>query len=141
MQAHLTHIALHVPELEPCIGFYREYCGFTVVHERSDDGKRVVWLAEPGQEGEFVIVVMDGGPPREHPAGDYEHFGFAMDSEEAVDAVAERARNDGCLLWEPRRERFPVGYYCGLIDPAGNQVEFSYGQPLGPGALELGVLL
>jgi hypothetical protein len=27
-----------------------------------------------------------------------------------------------------------VGYYCGLRDPDGNSVEFSYGQPLGPGA-------
>ncbi|MCZ6873564.1 MAG: VOC family protein, partial [bacterium] len=26
------------------------------------------------------------------------------------------------------------GYYCGVRDPDGNMVEFSYGQPLGPGA-------
>jgi len=37
-------------------------------------------------------------------------------------------------VWPPRDEPFPVGYYCGLRDPNGNYVEFSYGQPLGPGA-------
>ena len=26
--------------------------------------------------------------------------------------------------------------YCGIRDPDGNYVEFSYGQPLGPGAAE-----
>jgi len=24
-----------------------------------------------------------------------------------------------------------VGYYCGVLDPDGNRVEFSFGQPLG----------
>ncbi len=52
----------------------------------------------------------------------------------AVDAIAERARAAGILEWEPRQEPYPVGYYCGLRDPDGNFVEFSYGQPLGPGA-------
>jgi len=42
----------------------------------------------------------------------------------------------GCLLWAPREEPYPVGYYCGLRDPDGNAVEFSYGQPLGPGATD-----
>ena len=45
--------------------------------------------------------------------------------------MAEQA---GCLIWPPRDEPYPVGYYCGLRDPAGNNVEFSYGQPLGPGS-------
>ncbi|MCX4198148.1 sugar phosphate nucleotidyltransferase [Methylobacterium organophilum] len=34
-------------------------------------------------------------------------------------------------------EPYPVGYYCGVRDPAGNYVEFSYGQPLGPGAEDM----
>ena len=45
---------------------------------------------------------------------------------------------EACLAfyqaWAPRQEPYPVGYYCGLKDPDGNFVEFSYGQPLGPGA-------
>ena len=61
---------------------------------------------------------------------DYRHFGFAMHSRAAVDDLAERANARGDLVWPPREEPFPVGYYCGLRDPTGNYVEFSYGQPL-----------
>ena len=59
-----------------------------------------------------------------------------MESREAVDAVAKRAEQEGCLVWPPRQEPYPVGYYCGVRDPDGKMVEFSYGQPLGPGAEE-----
>jgi catechol 2,3-dioxygenase-like lactoylglutathione lyase family enzyme len=138
MQPHLTHVALHVRDLDACIAFYRRVCGLTVVHERTDAGVgRVVWLAEPGRQHDFVFVMIDGGPARERPAGDFGHFGFACASRDEVDAVAAAGRDAGCLLWEPREEPFPVGYYCGLLDPDGNAVEFSFGQPLGPGAAPL----
>ena len=77
-------------------------------------------------------MVGNARPPQ--AAGDYSHVGFAVESREAVDAIAEQAQADGCLVWPPRQESFPVGYYCGLRDPNGNYVEFSYGQLLGPGA-------
>ena len=134
MTPNLTHIALHVRDLEACIGFYRDFCGLEIVHQRADGGTRVVWLAEPGRESEFIFVLLPGGPGRDQGEGDYSHFGFALDSKAAVDAIAERAEAAGCLAWPPRQEPYPVGYYCGLKDPDGNFVEFSYGQPLGPGA-------
>jgi catechol 2,3-dioxygenase-like lactoylglutathione lyase family enzyme len=139
MTPTLTHVALHVRDLEACVAFYRDFCGLNPVHQR-DDGKggRVVWLAEPGRGTEFILVILAGGPGRDQGEGDYSHFGFALESRAAVDAVAEKARAGGCLLWPPREEPFPVGYYCGLTDPDGNAVEFSYGQPLGPGAKEAG---
>jgi catechol 2,3-dioxygenase-like lactoylglutathione lyase family enzyme len=139
MTPTLTHVALHVRDLAACVAFYCEYCGLTPVHDR-DDGKggQVVWLGEPGRETEFILVILAGGPGRDQGEGDYSHFGFALESRAAVDAVAEKARAGGCLLWPPREEPFPVGYYCGLTDPDGNAVEFSYGQPLGPGAKEAG---
>lgn len=39
-----------------------------------------------------------------------------------------------CLAWEPKLFPYPVGRRCALRDPDGFIVEFSYGQPLGPGA-------
>jgi catechol 2,3-dioxygenase-like lactoylglutathione lyase family enzyme len=110
-----------------------------LVHERDADGddggdRRVVWLAEPGRDKEFILVLIPGGPGRDQAETDFSHLGFAMESEAAVDAIADKARAAGRLVWEPRREPYPVGYYCGLRDPDGNFVEFSYGQPLGPGA-------
>ena len=135
MTPNLTHLALHVRDLEACVAFYRDFCAMGVVHERDDGaGGRVVWLAEPGREREFIFVVLGGGPGRDQGAGDYSHFGFAVDSAAAVDAIAARAEAAGCLVWPPRADPYPVGYYCGLRDPDGNFVEFSFGQPLGPGA-------
>jgi catechol 2,3-dioxygenase-like lactoylglutathione lyase family enzyme len=136
MEPALTHIALHVADLDACIEFYRSYCHMDIVHERSGDGKRVVWLAEAGREQELIFVLMAGGAPHTQAPGDYGHIGFALESRAAVDGIAKRARQEGRLTWKPVDEPYPVGYYCGVRDPNGNVIEFSYGQPLGPGAGE-----
>jgi catechol 2,3-dioxygenase-like lactoylglutathione lyase family enzyme len=136
MRPVLTHLALHVHDLEACITFYRDFCAMQVVHERLEGGRRIVWLAEPGREQEFIFVMVPGGPGRQQVATDYSHLGFALESRLAVDAIAQKAATCGCLVWAPRQEPYPVGYYCGVRDPDGNMVEFSYGQPLGPGAQE-----
>lgn len=134
MRPTLTHIALHVPDLSACIDFYQRFCGMRVIHERAGKGSKIVWMAEPGKEHEFIFVIMPGGSDRQLAADDYSHFGFAVESRAAVERIAEQAAQTGCLIWAPRDEPYPVGYYCGLRDPAGNYVEFSYGQPLGPGS-------
>jgi len=134
MRPTMTHLAMHVRDLDASIAFYRDFCGMQIVHERTSGDFRVVWLAEPGREREFIFVLLPGGPGRDQDRGDFSHLGFAVDSREAVDAVAEQARTAGRLLWEPREEPYPVGYYCGVVDPDGYFVEFSHGQPLGPGA-------
>lgn len=132
--ARITHIALHVADLDACVAFYRRFCGMEIVHTREVGQQRIQWLAEPGRESDFIFVIMSGGGDLQLPASDYRHFGFALASRAAVDAIADAGRRAGCLVWPPRDEPFPVGYYCGLRDPNGNFVEFSYGQPLGPGA-------
>jgi catechol 2,3-dioxygenase-like lactoylglutathione lyase family enzyme len=134
MSAAFTHLAMHVRDLEACVDFYETYAEMRLTHDRVNDGKRVVWLAEPGKEKDFIVVLIPGGPGREQVPSDYSHLGFALDSKEAVDAIANKARSDGILEWEPRQEPYPVGYYCGIRDPDGNFVEFSFGQPLGPSA-------
>jgi catechol 2,3-dioxygenase-like lactoylglutathione lyase family enzyme len=130
----LTHIALQVRDLDAAIAFYRAYCGLEIVHDRTDRSTRVVWLAESGRERDFILVLMPGGHGRTPAEGDYSHLGFALGSRAEVDSIAERAKAEGRLLWPPKQEPFPVGYYCGVVDPDGTMVEFSYGQPLGPGA-------
>lgn len=132
--ASLTHIALHVHDLAACESFYRDFCGLRTVHERHRGEERVVWLAEPGRERDFIIVLVPHGRVREQASDDYGHLGFALESRAAVDEIAARARAAGLLVWPPLEEPYPVGYYCGVRDPNGNVVEFSYGQPLGPGA-------
>ena len=136
MDPKLTHIAMHVEDLDAAVAFYRDLCKMNVVHERGSRGGRVVWLAERGREREFVFVVIEGGTRHEQVEGDFGHLGFAVASRTEVDAIAARARDAGCLVWEPRDEPYPVGYYCGLRDPNGRMVEVSFGQPIGPGARE-----
>lgn len=137
MTASLTHIALHVNDLEACIQFYMDYANLEIVRDRrphGDDGKRIVWLAEPSKAQEFIIVVLPNGPKKQQADDDFSHLGFALSSKRAVDEIADKAMVDGILVWPCRQEPYPVGYYCGIKDPDGNFVEFSYGQPLGPGA-------
>jgi catechol 2,3-dioxygenase-like lactoylglutathione lyase family enzyme len=129
-----THVALHVRDLEASVAFYRDFCGLGIVQERVEHGERIVWMAESGRERELIFVLIPGGPGREIREGEFGHLGFAVASKAEVDEIAERARALGCLAWPPRQDPYPVGYFCGLQDPDGTFVEFSYGQPLGPGA-------
>ncbi|MBW2940024.1 VOC family protein [Zhongshania aquimaris] len=134
MPTSLTHIAMHVQDLAACVDFYHRYAEMNIVHERPHHNGKVIWMAEHGREKEFILVLLPGGPGRAQSDSDFSHLGFAVASSDAVDSIADRARADGILVWETREEDYPVGYYCGLRDPDGNFVEFSYGQPLGPGA-------
>lgn len=97
---------------------------------------RVVWISEKGKENEFIIVLISGGKDRPAFTGEFSHLGFAVGSKQDVDLIAKKGEADGILVWPVTEEPYPVGYYCGLKDPDGNFVEFSYGQPLGPGAKE-----
>ena len=130
----LTHIAIQVRDLDASIDFYRDFCGMVVIHDRGQAPRRVVWMAEPGREDDFIFVFMRGDARPPQAEKDYSHLGFALASKAAVDEIAEQAKDANCLVWAPRQEPFPVGYYCGIRDPDGYFIEFSYGQPIGPGA-------
>jgi hypothetical protein len=52
-----------------------------------------------------------------------------------VDEAAALARDEGVLQVAPHDAGPIVGYYCIVRDPDGNQVEFSFGQPIDPAAL------
>lgn len=119
------------------VEFCQRYCGMEVVHERSfgdGSGRAVVWVAEPARREALIFVLLPDGSAQPDEEADYSHLGFAMNSRAEVDEVARRAESEGRLIWPPRDEPYPVGYYCGVRAPAGHKVEFSYGQPLGPGA-------
>ena len=102
-----------------------------MIHQRTSHDQQVVWLAEEGREKVFILVVFPGGPGRDQSEKNFSHLGFALGSRKSVNAIAQRAREEGILAWEPKEEPYPVGYYCAVNDPDGNFVEFSFGQPLG----------
>jgi catechol 2,3-dioxygenase-like lactoylglutathione lyase family enzyme len=132
MRPAFTHCALHVRDLDQSIAFYRSYCGLEVIKEHGEGSGRTVWLATPGAEDNFVLVLLGGGPERAQTEDDMTHYGFGVPSREDVDWIAERARREGCLHWEPRDYPPPTGYLCAVKDPSGYVIEFSHGQPLGP---------
>ena len=136
MTVAFTHCALQVADLERSIDFYRRYCGMEIVKEHGEGDKRVVWFASPGVEGRFVLVLLGSGALRDQDADDMTHYGFGVATREDVDRIAAQAKAEGCLQWEPREYAPPTGYLCGVKDPTGYIVEFSYGQPLGPHANE-----
>lgn len=133
MTEAFTHCALHVRDLAQSVAFYERYCGLKIVKEHGEGTGRVVWLATPGAETSFVLVLLGSGAEHVQDKDDMTHYGFAVPTREDVDRIAERARRDGCLHWEPKEYAPPTGYLCGVKDPTGHIIEFSFGQPLGPG--------
>ena len=132
MRPVLTHLALGARDLDRTIAFYRKHARLHVVHQRADGGMRVVWLAERERDPDFVLVLFPlFGEPAPGPRT-LQHLGFAVASRAEVDAAAAAGREDGVLTLDPADGGPIVGYFCLLEDPDGNQVEFSYGQPINP---------
>ena len=93
MSVSLTHIALHCEDIEASVAFYRDWCGMNITHDRVDNGVRVVWVAEPGKENDFIIVLIGGGHPYHKHPEDFSHIGFDMPTRSDVDAIATRSKH------------------------------------------------
>ena len=136
MRPTLTHLALHVPDLDACIAFYTRFCGMRVFHERPGKGSRIVWMAG-ARQGAGIHLRDHAGRHGSLAGGErLQPFRFRH-GQSGGSGCGSRIGAHGWLLdLGAARRAYPVGYYCGVRDPAGNYVEFSYGQPLGPGAEE-----
>ncbi len=122
----LTHYALHCRDLDRTMAFYQELCGLELIHDRRDGDIRVVWLAAPGDADRLFFVLIDGGDPAPQRSDDIGHLGFELPTRQDVDRLHEAGRARGCVEWPARDDGYPVGYNCGLRDPDGKVVEFSY---------------
>ena len=127
----LTHICLHVDKLQDCVHFYRRYCQLDAVEDRSVDGEGSVYLSASGESPQPVLQLKSGGKARDWDKDDDGHFGYAVESRDAVDAIAAMAKQDDILIWEAD-EYLPGAYFCTVVDPNGNFVEFSHGHPMPP---------
>ena len=129
---HLTHVALFVRDPARTVDFYQRFAGLHIVHDRVDDGVRVVWLSEREHDPEFVIVAIAMPPAQSGVPPPMAHFGYDVPSRAAVDEIAARGATEGLLVQGPADAGAIVGYFCMLRDPDGNLVEFSHGQPINP---------
>ncbi|WP_224401923.1 VOC family protein [Pseudonocardia sp. ICBG1034] len=131
-EARWTHVALPTGDLDAAIDFYTTMTPLTVVERFSDDAGRSAWLSNAGQvQTPMVLVLVSFDAEQGGELGllrPFAHLGIEVPTRGDVDAAADRARDAGCLHWEPRQMPGPVGYICALTDPDGNVVEFSYGQ-------------
>jgi lactoylglutathione lyase len=131
-QARWTHVALPTGDLDKAIDFYTALTPLVVVERFQDDAGQSAWLSNDKQaETPFVLVLVSFDTDRGGRLGlltPFAHLGIEVPRREDVDALAERARELGCLHWEPRDMPDPVGYICALKDPDGNVVEISHGQ-------------
>jgi hypothetical protein len=77
--------------------------------DASSTGREVVWLSDrpASDESGFMLVLQEGTPHSipgakpQSPLGPISHFGFALPSREAVDAVATGGENARLLNLAP----------------------------------------
>jgi lactoylglutathione lyase len=148
MSSRWTHLALHVHNLQSSIAFYERFTSLRVVDRHSDSsstGMEVVWLSDrPVDDANAFVLVLQEGTPRliptakpQSPLGPISHFGFALASREAVDAIAKEVKQAGLLQFGPTFLNPYAGYLCLVRDPDGHNVEFSHGQSLGKPSREI----
>ena len=129
--ARMTHVAVRARDIDASIDFYRRYAGLGLVHEREDDGIRVVWLSDRIADPEFVVVLLEMTHNAVADPAPMDHFGFDVASRQDVDRIAKLAREERTLKFGPVDAGAIVGYFVMVRDPSGNTCEFSHGQSLG----------
>lgn len=127
-----THVALPVGDLDRSIEFYTKLTPLVVVERFADDDGESVWLSNENQvETPFVLVLVCFNKDRGKQLGlltPFAHLGIEVPQRSDVDALAAKAREMGCLHWEPQDIGGQVGYVCAFKDPDGNVIEISHDQ-------------
>jgi catechol 2,3-dioxygenase-like lactoylglutathione lyase family enzyme len=114
----LNHLALAVRDQQRSIDFYATYFGFDPsTATRYPDG--VVIVHDPAG---FALAL--GEDRMAERAGGFPHFGFDMDSPEAVRDLRARLVADGFELVEDEDEASYVGFKC--LDPDRHVIEVSW---------------
>ncbi|HZE49267.1 MAG TPA: VOC family protein [Jatrophihabitantaceae bacterium] len=130
--ARWTHVALPTGDLEKSIEFYTRLTPLVVVERFQDDAGESAWLSNDKQfETPCVLVLVSFTKDKgsKHPQlTPFAHLGIEVPNRSDVDEIAQRAREMGCLHWEPQDVGGQVGYVCALTDPDGNVVEISHDQ-------------
>lgn len=126
----LTHIALPVSDINKSIQFYSVYAGMEIIHRRIDGetGVAVVWLSDRTRPFVIVLIQTNCVNPVLSPIA---HLGVGCQSRESMDALCERAKQEGLLVQEPKDSGYPIGYWAFLRDPDGHTLELSHGQEIG----------
>ena len=131
MQIKFTHIALQCRNIQKTMDFYKKYCGMKIVPRNSSKSNQAAyWLVDSTRQKSLVLVLFEGHIFYKQNEKDYTHLGFSMSTKHAVLNLSKQAEEEGLLAWPPTQEEEPLGFFCGIKDPDGRVVEFSYGQTI-----------
>ena len=106
MKPCLTHIAMAVRNLDDSIGFYERYCGFKVVHDRGENARRVVWLAQKESPKSMILVMMQGEHRMPQHPKDYSHLGLPSVPKQKSTRSLSRQRLRACFCGHQGKSRF-----------------------------------
>ena len=135
-QPRWTHVALRVDDIDATIAFYTSMTPLELIEKRQDDKGFGAWLGMPeATTNPFILVVAQFLPgcdpyadaPKEVLAP-FAHLGMELPTKQAVDDMAARAADGGCLAMPATMMPAPIGYICMVSDPDGNMIEFSWDQ-------------
>jgi catechol 2,3-dioxygenase-like lactoylglutathione lyase family enzyme len=118
--ACLKHIALKVNNLEACESFYHKLGLKTEL--KIDD---YVYLTGNGDNislHRVDVTFLDSQR--------LEHFGFALNSVEAVNTLFEKIKKSDIAILHPPKT-FGIGTHSfSVLDPEGNEIEFTFHPPM-----------
>ena len=131
--ARWTHVALPSADIDASIDFYTKFTPLELLDKRTDALGHGAWLGHPdAAERPFILVLIEffasSGQEGLGLLKPFAHLGIELPSLEAVDDIARRGKEAGCLNMPPTEMPPPVGYICALNDPDGNVIEYSYDQ-------------
>jgi lactoylglutathione lyase len=128
MQVRIEHVALWTEDIERLASFYERYFGAT----------RGSQYANPPKGFQSLFLSFDSGArielmkttrlmPAKHSAGaermGLTHFAVSVGSEDKVDRLTQRIKEDGYQVVDAPR-RTGDGYYESVVlDPDGNRIE------------------
>lgn len=123
MTLRLTHVMIHVRDLDRAIGFYTRVFGLDVVDRHVYDGASLAYLRGPGDSFEIELLCETGRRFAAAPEKGRSHIAFSC-----VDVAAERQRIEAlgtsCGPVRPyaANGRIQTRYFY-LYDPDGNEIE------------------
>lgn len=118
MLRRLGHVALRTRDKARMVAFYRDFLGMRVVYDTPHSA--MVRLLD--SEADCGLVFME--VPEPGGDGRVDHLGFNVASRAEVDAWAKKAEGEHRLALGPLADAY-IGYFCIVLDPEGNHLEFS----------------